>query len=467
MSKWLREISTNNTGNNTGLPFAAVCLAWYFKELLGYTSYTASESFTSYTVTGTNGEFNLTGTDKSFKDATASAFVSGDVGKYLVVKSANTRNSGIYKILTYVDATTVTIDFRSGTYEYPTAETGITWWVINPATAPTTESAYFRCTTPHAYGWSLEIALNNISTAPQISARISVDGTWGTKIIGPVYFGSVASATNWLFAEADTAGAWINIWFHQATNNRYNGCIVSNVDPFDSGHLDTEKVVLMGNTGTSSSDYDNGNFNRNYDSKRVGHGYVWVDGAVAAQKDIYFLEPTYSGYTNGLSKYTSRERNRRLSGSQVGGFTGDSLTYSTGSVTLADATATFTTADVGKKICLSNCQDPGNNGVFTITSRPSATSVVFANASGVTETSSFAWSMDFQDIVDGSYIVLDPDNTLGLFELYARLKGHYSVRGGTVSGWGNRKAFTETEVLDRYHINDGIAVSWPNLTPQY
>jgi hypothetical protein len=723
MSRLLREIYTTTSGNSTGIPFAASCLAWYFKELLGYSSYSEHpDSFLDYIKTGTAGEFNLTGTDKSFRDTVAASFVAGDVGKFVVVKSANDRNSGIYKISAYVSASTVTLDFRSAATEYPTAETGITWWVIDPVhtaatgslTAPdptavtdgmfavlddgqnintqkvlilskqnpgtyspnqwrggivassevsrlnslsgktliltvgatsttvtftggnplsissiisqinssfsgtytevcyesdrlgypvpggmyltwrakligkisgqpaelpaaalnditltysgstawselglpgtsnltagnltqvhrvcdnvppnetatniatsirgsinswgswnitaggatdvitltndyagghgnrtivggwsgsgmagavgvSTEGAFFRCVTPHVRGWRIELTIASIFNAPNIRVRVSANGSFDTDgyIVGTIYFGSVASAANWLYAEGDPSGNWANIWFHQATNNRYNGCIVSNLDTFETSRVDKEKVCLMGNVGSGSGDYDNGNFIRNYDTKRIGRGSIWVDDRGEpgqGERYIYFLEPTYSGWANGLSKWTSRERNRRRSGSQVGYFTGDSLAFSVGTVTLTDATATFATSDVGKRICVSNCTNAGNNGLFTITARLSATQIQFANASGVNETSSFSWSMDFQDIIEGSYLISDENNVWGIYEIYARLQGHYSVRGGTISGWSAMKAFSDVTFLDRYHINDGIAVAWPGVTPQH
>lgn len=75
----------------------------------------------------------------------------------------------------------------------------------------------------------------------------------------------------------------------------------------------------------------------------------------------------------------------------VGG-TGDSLTFATGTVTLVDSAGAFTANDVGKRLTIAGATNPGNDGTFVIVSYVDATSVTFANATGVTETSSFTYA---------------------------------------------------------------------------
>lgn len=84
--------------------------------------------------------------------------------------------------------------------------------------------------------------------------------------------------------------------------------------------------------------------------------------------------------------------------------TGDSLTESGGVVTLVDAAGAFVAEDVGSNITISGATNPGNNGTFVIASYVDATSVTFANASGVTETSSFAYTGD-QGVSNGIWVV--------------------------------------------------------------
>jgi len=82
-------------------------------------------------------------------------------------------------------------------------------------------------------------------------------------------------------------------------------------------------------------------------------------------------------------------------GTTTGNGTGDSISMAGSVATLTDATATFQTSDVGKSITISGATNPGNNGTFTIVSRVSATQITYTNASGVNETSSFAWQISY------------------------------------------------------------------------
>lgn len=72
--------------------------------------------------------------------------------------------------------------------------------------------------------------------------------------------------------------------------------------------------------------------------------------------------------------------------------TGDSLTNNAGVTTLVDADGAFESSDVGKRIVVSGATNPENNGTFTIASYVDATTVTYSNASGITETSSFAYT---------------------------------------------------------------------------
>lgn len=831
-SMTIREITSSVSGNSTGYPFSLECWAWFLKELLGYTNFTGYAP--GSTKNGTAGEFNITGTDKDFRDTVASSFDLNDEGRYLLVKDSVTQNCGIFKIITYVSSSVVTVDFRSGSTEFPVPSTGIDWWVLsassiaadgditvtvdgstikygsyvllddgyginrqmafrfyeqyhwvggytppdarnwvantytgnnwvggvtttkmfNPNNTLSGKSLYlsipqagyqpvtftganpisitdiitqindfstywgggtvcyesdpagyetvgggyitlrvgdgkpakqasvwdkglgneggsaannitahytgtdpeawtqlgfegvidlaapnlfirhngydnrtdmgsvppdttiaedlksnintaakyitatragatvdltntkpgvqgnkailmgnddggpsigsfngmengympgpytfFRCRTPHALGWEIELTLFDPNSSPIIGVRVAADGNWGAgaKILGPVYFGSVAAAANWIYASGDTDGTGLALFSHQSTNNRHNGVLISNLTVFDPGHADAEKVVLMGNTSFSSAQYDGGTFARIYDLYHVGHGYVW-DEYLMDQKHVYTVEPSYAGYASSLCKWNARESNSRRGSSSNPGRsgTGDSLAYSAGTVTLTDAGASFTTDDIGKRVGIQGCANAGNNGSFVITARPSSTQVQFSNALGVNETSSFTWNIssggvgdsismsgstvtltdsaatfvagdvgkkirvskcshngnnglfvitarlsatqvqydnpdplagdetssfawsldDFSDMINGTILVADPENAIGKYEMY-RMSGHYSVRGNVWFGWHQRKAFCEDAYLDKFHINDGIAIDWPHVTPQH
>lgn len=140
-SCWLREVKDTNSGESTGTPFFLKCLAWFLVRICGFTNYTNGandEDFLTSVSSGTDGEFNISGTDKDFRDTVASGFTAGMVNNWLVVADANRLNAGIYKITAFIDATRVTLDFRSGAAEYPVQTTGVDWWVISATPAAAT-----------------------------------------------------------------------------------------------------------------------------------------------------------------------------------------------------------------------------------------------------------------------------------------------------------------------------------------
>lgn len=79
--------------------------------------------------------------------------------------------------------------------------------------------------------------------------------------------------------------------------------------------------------------------------------------------------------------------------------TGNSIAVSSGIVTLTDSDTTFSTGHLRHWITVSGATNPQNDGTFLIISRPTATSVTYANAYAVAETASFAWSINDGDRV--------------------------------------------------------------------
>lgn len=78
-------------------------------------------------------------------------------------------------------------------------------------------------------------------------------------------------------------------------------------------------------------------------------------------------------------------------GSAVANGTGDSFAIAAGVVTLTDAGATFTAADVGRFITIAGSTSPGNDGTFLIEQFVDANNIKYTNASGVTEAFSGTW----------------------------------------------------------------------------
>jgi len=142
-SAWLREIQDSTVAFGTGMTFYFRCLAYFLVEILGFTDFSEGAGFggvLGYAKNGTNGEFNLSGSDKQFRDSVAGSFASGDVGSWVVVVDPVRSNAGIYKITSFVSATTVVLDFRSGATEYPSQTTGLDWYMITPDEASATGS---------------------------------------------------------------------------------------------------------------------------------------------------------------------------------------------------------------------------------------------------------------------------------------------------------------------------------------
>lgn len=81
-----------------------------------------------------------------------------------------------------------------------------------------------------------------------------------------------------------------------------------------------------------------------------------------------------------------------LAGNRSG--TGDSMTKAFPSMTLTDAAATFTAADVGSTITLAGWANPANNTTCLITAVPSSTQITFTNSAGVAETGSGTWQIN-------------------------------------------------------------------------
>lgn len=79
-------------------------------------------------------------------------------------------------------------------------------------------------------------------------------------------------------------------------------------------------------------------------------------------------------------------------GEAVANGTGDSFAVAAGVVTLTDAGATFTAADVGRFITIAGSTSPANDGTFLIEEYVDANNIKYTNAAGVTEAFSGTWN---------------------------------------------------------------------------
>lgn len=81
-------------------------------------------------------------------------------------------------------------------------------------------------------------------------------------------------------------------------------------------------------------------------------------------------------------------------GSQVSTGTGDSFAVAAGVVTLTDAGAAWTSADIGRFITIAGSTSPANDGTFLIEAVPTGTTLKYTNAGGVTEAYTGAWTIN-------------------------------------------------------------------------
>lgn len=81
-------------------------------------------------------------------------------------------------------------------------------------------------------------------------------------------------------------------------------------------------------------------------------------------------------------------------GPQISTGTGDSFAFSSPTVTLTDAGASWTSADIGRFITIAGSTSPGNDGTFMIESVPSGTTLTYTNATGVTEAFAGTWTIN-------------------------------------------------------------------------
>lgn len=396
MSIWMREVYIPELDNRAGIRTSMKLLAYFLRYCCGFTNCTESVSvggqhFWSHEKTGA-GTGSFSGTDFVFS-ATGAPFASTDRDKWLVVQdSTNRRNAGVYRIKGYTDSGNIIIDFRSAPNEYPTASTGLSWWILGSSfELPSTQGDYFRCQSPHSTGWAVQMTYINwyggMGGVCINRITVAVDGNWaGGKILSYVDYGFAAYTNHDLFwgAEVDEAGEYANLFCYSmasngADTNYFSGAIISRVTPLDIGHSDAELLALCGATDPYAA---GGRFYRNYDANMLGHCRVWSD-LNNAQINAYMTEYTYAGHAAGFTGWTLQDPNQRLGG--------------------------------------------------------------------------------LNEVMSGTPIICDPDNSANAYQFYGWLKGHWTARGSFPI---KTLMSTNGTLKDRYHIMDGIVIAWPNLSPQ-
>lgn len=318
---WIREIRLTASSARRGSAFWSKMLCWWLYNVLGYTNFSESiggggGSYNpAVAATGTNGA--LSNANFNLVDSTYASFAPGDVGKWVLIKDlTNPSNSGWYKILAYVDANTVTIDFRSGATEYPTTASGLSWWMLaEDANTPITNDDYWRLRTPHADGWEIEYFLvANFA----IRVRMSLNADWtatgkilerpGDGATGYKYDGqyNLASGNDvFWYAEGTTEGTRYNSWMYSTGNPAYVSAVsVAKLVPYETtpAHSTAELWVLVGPGGQPGGEY----LTRGINATSDWTGFIWREDDYSVNR-CYVLE----WYADGTYFSKMTENNAR------------------------------------------------------------------------------------------------------------------------------------------------------------
>jgi len=335
-SRWLREITTDSNAAVNNRWWRKAYSLWLYHIMdfsLQMESVGGGRSWVSTEKTGTNGSFS--GSSEVLTDATASSFADTDVGKYLIVKdNANPATGGVYKIIRYISATQIMIDFRAGYGEFPAANSGLSWWICGGGFEVPLAGDYARFQSRHTTGWAVELYYGGW---PYYSLRFRVapNGDWGDKIIG-VYSDpdrySIGIPTSFLdgvwsgrvthWAEGDyTNCEWVTFWrqelevqIGQPTPQCWGGIRmvrVARITPIDTGHIDDELIVL-GGAGMESVGADRDVGDRWYNSS-YSRGRTYSRLA-AGEVDGYLFDYSLSNYTYAFARDQRRQVNWRRGG---------------------------------------------------------------------------------------------------------------------------------------------------------
>lgn len=144
---WLRGVEPQHDANDSTNDWERVCrehnnIIYQYLTLL--LDFVLIEDLTTLGWAGnpqasdTGGSF--TGSSLRFTD-TAGKFLAGMVGEFVVIRDdINEENTGIYLVTGFIDANNIDIEFYAGGGVFPTAATGLSWWMLDYANAPVTHS---------------------------------------------------------------------------------------------------------------------------------------------------------------------------------------------------------------------------------------------------------------------------------------------------------------------------------------
>ena len=98
--------------------------------------------------------------------------------------------------------------------------------------------------------------------------------------------------------------------------------------------------------------------------------------------------------SNTIDQAKTLSEENTSTGTQQSTGTGDSFAFASPTVTLTDAGASFTSADIGRFITIAGATTGGNNGTFLIEGVPTGTTLTYTNTSGVAEAYTGTWTIN-------------------------------------------------------------------------
>ena len=308
--RWLRGVSINTPGttqNGVDHTPSLMLIYHFLVKLCGFTHLDEvvtggpTRTFQSgHEATASDGV--LVATDLTFKSA-SNPWVVGDVGKFIVVLDAtNPENCGIYEIVTYVSPGVVAVNFYVVAGTFPTAATGLTWWMFdtnNASYTPTAFGDYFVLRSPHAtYPFEMKFESLNV-TNNYIGAVIEVSpnsGAWtagathawasGARVL---YYYTGTGTSQWMFLDryntephsrwymtADTDGSFVFMWTDRgAAGTSVMASMIALADPLETTppRSANERLIIGGYVGSAGSN----TVDRGDDNGGLGLAVAWED----------------------------------------------------------------------------------------------------------------------------------------------------------------------------------------------
>lgn len=293
--RWLRGPTGNSSGVNDGTNDYArttkdfsLFVFYYLRRILGWT-FVEEQTIgtwvfdTAHSQTGTDGV--LTNTDYTFTAASAT-FSAADVGRFLVVVDAtNESNCGIYEILTQPSSTQLTINFYTTGGNFPTAQSGLTWYVIDGdfdndirvgdyfvmESGHSTNPCTMKFTVAGNTGQNSNSGLS-IEVASEAGAWDTIGHTWNTGValmshLAKIPRGNVTQAHGRTFAIGHTDGSFFHIWSHHnnAVGNKQGAGIVVATALESSPTPNVKEMIGLFGIGNGAS--DNSSWDRSFNNE--------------------------------------------------------------------------------------------------------------------------------------------------------------------------------------------------------